>query len=268
MFEKVLDRELLVDCKKAVVLEKKATARVLEYLTEIDRRKLWVKEGYSSLHDFCIRFLGYSEAEANRRIQAARLSSRVAEVKPLLESGSLSLTSLSLLSPVLTSENAKAILPQVISKPARAVEKFLAANFPETHKRLELFKVELDDEMVTLLEEAKLLASEKENQKLLKILLKNYLREKKTRTSSVKKHTRYVQASLAREVRKSAHYQCVYTGPNGIRCNQRAHLQTDHVQPWALGGSSQDPTNLRCLCRLHNLYLGQVNFPMSNYKLR
>ena len=68
------DAVLLVHCKEQVLLEKGATARVLETLTEIDKRRLWVKEGYASLFDFCVRYLKYSEGEANRRIQAARLS--------------------------------------------------------------------------------------------------------------------------------------------------------------------------------------------------
>ena len=89
MFEIVNDEALLIDCKKAVQVEKKSTARVLEYLSEIDRRRLWLKEGFSSLHDFCIRFLNYSESEANRRIQACRLSSKIEEIKALLEEAKL-----------------------------------------------------------------------------------------------------------------------------------------------------------------------------------
>ncbi|MFM8313842.1 MAG: hypothetical protein ACKOA8_06115 [Deltaproteobacteria bacterium] len=80
----IQDEKLLIDCKEQVLIEKRSTSKVLEYLNEIDKRKLWVKEGYGSLYDFCIRYLGYSEGEANRRIQAARLSQRVEEVKPLL----------------------------------------------------------------------------------------------------------------------------------------------------------------------------------------
>src|SRR5581483_1365612 len=112
MFENISDEKLMLTCKEEVRAEKRATARVLEYLSEIDFRKLWVKEGYSGLHDFCIRYLGYSEGEANRRIQAARLSQRIEEVKPLLEKGELSLTNMSLLSPHLNKDNAKEILPK------------------------------------------------------------------------------------------------------------------------------------------------------------
>jgi hypothetical protein len=92
MFQMVQDEKLLKDCNTQVIIEKSSTAKVLEYLIEIDNRKLWIKEGYASMYDFCIRYLGYSEREANRRIQAARLSQRIEVVKPLLEKGEISLT--------------------------------------------------------------------------------------------------------------------------------------------------------------------------------
>ena len=41
----------------------------------------------------------------------------------------------------------------------------------------------------------------------------------------------------------------------------RAHLQIDHIRPFAKGGSSHDEANLRCLCRAHNLYLAKKDFP-------
>lgn len=135
MFEKIQYEILLVECKAAVHREKQSTSQVLEYLAEIDKRRLWIKEGYSSLWDFCIRYLNYSEGETHRRIQACRLSSKVAEVKPLLEEGTLSLSTMSLLSPYLNSDNAKKILPQVINQPTRQVEKVLAAPFLRKLKR-------------------------------------------------------------------------------------------------------------------------------------
>ncbi|MBI1859855.1 MAG: HNH endonuclease [Deltaproteobacteria bacterium] len=39
------------------------------------------------------------------------------------------------------------------------------------------------------------------------------------------------------------------------------HLQIDHVRPYAMGGSSRDLTNLRLLCRAHNLAKARLDFP-------
>lgn len=44
---------------------------------------------------------------------------------------------------------------------------------------------------------------------------------------------------------------CSFVGPAG-RCGARAFLEFDHVVPWALGGRSDDPENVRLLCRAHN----------------
>lgn len=261
MFEKIEDEILLSECKLDVQREKQSTSQVLEYLSEIDKRRLWMKEGFSSLYDFCIRSLNNSEGETHRRIQACRLTSKVEEIKPLLEAGTLSLTTISLLSPYLNIANAKDILPKVINQPTRQIEKVLAEIFPERAQKVEVFKVEIDAELKELLEKAKTLASEKDSTKLLKKVLYQYFRERKTRTSEVKRHTRYVPKRIAKEVMNRDNYQCTFISPKGIRCNQRAHLQIDHVQAWAKGGSSLDVNNLRCLCRAHNLYLAKVDFP-------
>ncbi|MBI4403766.1 MAG: HNH endonuclease [Deltaproteobacteria bacterium] len=96
---------------------------------------------------------------------------------------------------------------------------------------------------------------------LLKKVLRSYVREKKTRVSTPKRHTRYVPTRLARDVKQRDEFRCTYVGPNGVRCNQKAHLEIDHVRPWAKGGSSHDIDNLRCLCRMHNLFVAKKDFP-------
>lgn len=46
--------------------------------------------------------------------------------------------------------------------------------------------------------------------------------------------------------------RCAYLGPEGLRCGETAWLELDHVVPWARGGRSDDPENIRLLCRAHN----------------
>ena len=62
------DRELVADTKKCVEREREATLAVLERLREIRRRQLHLEIGYSSLHEFCVVELGYSDGAAYRRI--------------------------------------------------------------------------------------------------------------------------------------------------------------------------------------------------------
>lgn len=46
--------------------------------------------------------------------------------------------------------------------------------------------------------------------------------------------------------------RCAFVGSEGIRCGATAWLELDHIVPWALGGRSDDPANVRLLCRAHN----------------
>ena len=46
--------------------------------------------------------------------------------------------------------------------------------------------------------------------------------------------------------------RCSYVGPTGIQCGETAWLEFDHIVPWARGGRSDDPSNIRLLCRAHN----------------
>ncbi len=46
--------------------------------------------------------------------------------------------------------------------------------------------------------------------------------------------------------------RCVFMSAEGRRCEARRSLEYDHIQPWSKGGRSDDPTNIRLLCRAHN----------------
>jgi hypothetical protein len=46
--------------------------------------------------------------------------------------------------------------------------------------------------------------------------------------------------------------RCAFTAADGNRCPEREGLEFDHIMPWALGGRSFDPRNIRLLCRGHN----------------
>lgn len=54
--------------------------------------------------------------------------------------------------------------------------------------------------------------------------------------------------------------RCAFIGPDGVRCGETAWLEFDHVIPWALGGKSDDPGNVRLLCREHNQHCARKLF--------
>ncbi len=86
------NENLISHIKNLVSEERKLTADILESLREVERRKLFLEMGYSSLFDFCVKELGYAESSAFRRISAMRLIKDVPEVQNKILSGELSLS--------------------------------------------------------------------------------------------------------------------------------------------------------------------------------
>jgi hypothetical protein len=66
------DEQLLNAVKEAATLERKATASLIALLAEMDARRLYLGQGYSSLFVYCTQCLRLSEHAAHGRIEAAR----------------------------------------------------------------------------------------------------------------------------------------------------------------------------------------------------
>ena len=86
-------QKLLKELKSLVAEERQLTTKILHLLREVEKSKLYAELGFSSLFDFTVRELGYSNDAAFRRISAMRLIKALPEVEEKLESGKLSLTS-------------------------------------------------------------------------------------------------------------------------------------------------------------------------------
>ncbi len=84
--------QLLNETKIIVSEERRITAKLIEHLTEINQRLLFLKLGYSSLFEFVTKELGLSEGAAQRRIQCLRLMQDLPETRQAYEQGSLSLS--------------------------------------------------------------------------------------------------------------------------------------------------------------------------------
>ena len=89
------NQDLLSQTKSLVQKEREAHIQVLRHLREIEARKLYFSQGFSSLFDYAVRELGYSEGAAFRRIKAMRLCRDLPEAEERLQSGRLSLSSAS-----------------------------------------------------------------------------------------------------------------------------------------------------------------------------
>ena len=86
------NKELLFQTKFLVQKERDIHIQVLHHLAEIDSRKLYFKQGFSSLFNYVVRELGYSEGAAYRRIKAMKLCRDLPGTESRLQSGRLSLS--------------------------------------------------------------------------------------------------------------------------------------------------------------------------------
>ena len=86
------DRELLRETRKLVRHERHLQGAIIEHLAEIEARGLYLERGFSSLFDYAVRELGYSDAAAARRIGAMRLCADQPHAREGLRDGSLTLS--------------------------------------------------------------------------------------------------------------------------------------------------------------------------------
>src|SRR5258705_815595 len=124
------DEQLLNAVKEAAALERKATASLIALLAEMDTRRLYLGQGYSSLFVYCTQCLRLSEHAAYGRIEAARAARRFPLVLDSLADGSVTLTTVCLLASHFTSDNHRQLLDAARHKSKRDVEQQVAALRP------------------------------------------------------------------------------------------------------------------------------------------
>ena len=85
------DDRLLERTKELSGIEHHLEVVVIDHLREIQKRRLYLRRGFSSLFDYAVRELGYSDAAAWRRIKAMRLCADVEGVRERLQNGTMTL---------------------------------------------------------------------------------------------------------------------------------------------------------------------------------
>jgi len=130
-FDTFTDDQLVLEVQRLVACERSATSALLRCLIEIDARRLYLREGCSSLFTYCTQVLHLAEGAAYNRIETARAARRFPVVLDAIADGSITLTSARLLAPHLTSENHRDLLAAARHRSKREVEVLVATIHPQ-----------------------------------------------------------------------------------------------------------------------------------------
>jgi hypothetical protein len=124
------DPQLMAELQCLARADRRAVARMVVYVGEVDARGLYRERAYSSMFAFAVAELRMSEAEAYLRILAGRVARQYPVVIELLAQGALHLSSLKRLAPHLTIDNQVQLLERARGKSKREVEQLVAALAP------------------------------------------------------------------------------------------------------------------------------------------
>jgi len=128
----ISSRQLLSRIRKLSETERKAVLSILIHLIEIERRKLYLPLGFSSLFEFCMEHLGYSESTASRRIRIARCIRDFPQCYRALASGKVSMTSLAMITRIINTENASELLSRIEGTSSKEVELLVSSLRPKS----------------------------------------------------------------------------------------------------------------------------------------
>lgn len=288
------DDALLARLEILVAQERENIADIVDHLREVDSRAVVVDRGYSTLWDYCTLKLGYSEAAAALRIRAARAAATAPRVIEDLRAGKVTLDTVMRLYPHLTETNAASLLDRTAGATKKEVLTFVAQlapgpaperdvvrplpppesvrTQPEIIPPPERVRISFtaDDELAVMLERLKRARRHKFPGGRLEDLIKEAveawlekvdppIRAKAPRPRK-QPSGRWIPEWVKAAVRKRDGDRCAYVAPDGRRCECRDFMEFDQIVPWSLGGRSDDPANIRQLCRPHNQRLAYKKF--------
>jgi hypothetical protein len=124
------DADLLSRLERLAENERDGCVLLVAHLAEMERRKIYLAEGWGSLFGYCTGALRLSEHAAYTRIEGAKAARRFPAVLDLLASGSVNLTTVRLLAPYLTAENHEAVLAEAAGRSKRETEVIVARLAP------------------------------------------------------------------------------------------------------------------------------------------
>jgi hypothetical protein len=124
------DSDLLRGLDDDTADERKAMARQLGRIAEVDARGLYLALGYSSLLAFCVERLRLTQDAAYLRIHVARAARALPILFHALADGKLHLTAVDLLAPYLTEGNVQEFVAAATDRSVAGIRELIASRFP------------------------------------------------------------------------------------------------------------------------------------------
>lgn len=272
------DDKLIENFAQLIKVERKITHKVLQYIAEIDRRRLYLNFAYSSLFDFLCKHHAYSPAAAMRRIDGARLLQEVPELAEKIESGSINLTQASHIQSAarisykenlikVNTEQKRELIEKIQNINQSDTQSTLAKELALSHSSFEKKRTHRDQSVtlnlnfskneIDLMERAKNLNSHsvpsgKWTEYFTYISQKELRSIKNDSSNAILKPQTLSQQEKRKLISQSQ--GCSFVDPQTKkRCGSFYQLQVDHIKPkWA--GGVDDQANLQVLCGAHNRF--------------
>jgi hypothetical protein len=137
--KKLTDEELITRLKQCVARGRQWEARILVHMSEVDARKLYRDQGYSSMFEYARRALHMSEAEAGLRITTARFGRQYPQAFEMLARGEVHISAICVLASV-----PRAVRREVAERDGEQCA-FVA---PDGHRCEERARIEIDHHRV------------------------------------------------------------------------------------------------------------------------
>ena len=276
------DNELVERVKDLAAGERRASVALIRSLVEFDARRLYLREGCSSLFTYCTQVLHLSEASAYNRIETARAARRYPRVLEALECGDVTLTAVRLLAPYLTAANHDEVLQAARHRSRQEIQELIASLNPRPA-------------VATIIRRVAVVTPLSPERYLLQVTLTRETHEKLRRAQTLARHTipdgdigsildraltllidrlerrrfaaaasprpsgdegtgsgRHIAAAVRRAVWQRDEGRCAFVGRMG-RCRETAFLEFHHVAPYSAGGAAT-ADNIQLRCRAHNQY--------------
>ena len=264
------DERILVTCVRYGEEARKWKNKFLGLLPEVDRRKLYVQKGFSSVVHFAQVIGGVSEEQVKRALSLYERFEETPALQNLLTSGEVSVNKLAKIASIAEPENEEFLADQVQMVSARALEtlvrdaKYADPNFVHVNKSE-------PDHILELAEDIQEELAELQNKGIdINAELRLFLEQRKAQIEAQKEEigencqetdSRYVPQAVRDILQKEYGTKC--SMPGCTRPSEELH----HTQRFSLA-KRHDPRYMALLCHEHHQIAHSKDVKIQEIKTR